>query len=102
MRFIKLRPPFWQICLAFLIVAIILPSCESPSEWTEEDEKGFIEHCIRGAGALEADIDKETYCRCYMEKLQGQFPDPADADNLTLKEYQEYAFECIEEAREGV
>ncbi len=83
------------IFFAITLVAVFsITSCGNRNKWTEKDKSEFIEACISEASVV-MEIDGETYCACMLEKIMVKYPDPKDADKVTMEEVTEWAQDCL-------
>ena len=86
---------FFLIFAAIALVGVFaITSCGNKNKWTEKDKMEFLETCVSEASANPG-INGDTYCDCMLEKIMVKYPDPKDADKVTMLEVMEWAQECL-------
>jgi hypothetical protein len=69
-------------------------SKEKTSQWSKVEKDAFIESCEAGL-ANQPMIDGKKYCACMLEKLEAEFPNAIQAQNMDEKKMQEWAIDCM-------
>lgn len=79
----------------FLLSALfILNSCGGKKKWPDADQKAFMDSCVPGA-AENPSIDANKYCNCMLEKIMDKYPNPKDAEKMTMADMMSDAEKCL-------
>ncbi|HBS86501.1 MAG: hypothetical protein A2W91_19990 [Bacteroidetes bacterium GWF2_38_335] len=62
--------------------------------WADEERSIFLEECQNGLKD-QPTIDAEKYCSCMLEKIEIEYPNYMDAQNISQAEMNEWAVDCL-------
>lgn len=63
--------------------------------WDDETKVAFVTNCTNESKARMSEAAAKEYCDCMLEKIVAKYPNPADANNMTITETQDMAKECV-------
>lgn len=63
--------------------------------WDEQTKAAFVANCTKESKDKMAEDAAREYCNCMLEKIVAKYPNPVDANNMTIQETQEMARDCV-------
>lgn len=63
--------------------------------WDDQTRAAFITNCTDESKTRMDETAAREYCNCMLEKIVAKYPNPADANNMTIQETQDMARDCV-------
>ena len=63
--------------------------------WDEQTRASFVNNCTSESKTRMSEAAAKEYCDCMLQKIVAKYPNPADANNMTITETQDMAKDCV-------
>ena len=63
--------------------------------WSEFERTQFLKSCVESFNQSSGGLDGEKYCSCMLEKIEIEYPNYMDAQNISQAEMNEWAVDCL-------
>lgn len=63
--------------------------------WDDQTRAAFITNCTNESKTRMEEAAAREYCNCMLEKIVAKYPNPGDANNMTIQETQDMARDCV-------
>lgn len=63
--------------------------------WDDQTKAAFVANCTNEAKSRMNEAAAKEYCDCMLDKIVAKYPNPAEANNMTITETQDMAKECV-------